>query len=627
MPPLAIVGAVNGAKLIAAAKENWDGRSLDFETLASSMRMAALRTADRFDVDQAARDALTEADAAMADHLVSCLPTREELVGLAHKGDLAATVASHVVDRLATHDPRFAEGALSMAGFDARSFAAAVVKDVITAALANNDYRQSLMTYLQIETLQGVARLEDGMAEILEFVRAQKMGASLTDQALRGAIARFIAFQPDASDAAVLNAVETFERDYRALLEQVSHISVHDNHIQSLKVAAEEALEAGDIATARTRYGEAAKGAADKASEPVRNAATLKSAEASAALTMLDWQAADAAWEEAATKLIPFDVTAGEAIVWEAADRLDDFGQIFAQAPALMASERRWRLLETAAKARSDANRAANIQFNLGAVLYARGEWIVGYAGLALLEEAVEACNAALTVFKLETMPAKWAIAQNNLGNALSAQGERMHGDVGLALLGQSVTAYRAALTIYTEAAMPVQWAMTQNNLGGVLFVQGERTGGEAGLALLAQAVDAYRAALTVRTKVAMSAKWAMTQNNLGNVLSVQGERIKGNAGLALLGQAVDAYRAALTLRTEAARPADWAITQNNLGNVLRVQGERTGGDAGLALLAQAVEAYRAALTVWTVEHFSYYHEMASYNLALVEAAIAARRG
>ena len=64
-----------------------------------------------------------------------------------------------------------------------------------------------------------------------------------------------------------------------------------------------------------------------------------------------------------------------------------------------------------------------------------------------------------------------------------------------------------------------------------------------------------------------------------------------------------------------------------SLGIVLRTQGERTGGDAGLALLNDAVYAYRAALTIWTREHFSYYHEMASYNLALVEAAIAAQRG
>ncbi len=477
VPPLAIVGAVNGAKLIAAVKENWDGRSLNFETLVSSMRMVALCAADRFDVDQAARDALTEADAAMADHLVSCLPTREELAAFARKPDFVTAVVDHVAEKLAAHDPRFAEGALSMAGFDARSFAAAVVQDVITAALANNDYRQSLMTYLQIETLQGVARLEDGMAEILEFVRTQKAGASLTDQALRGAIARFIAFQPDASDADVLNAVETFEREYRALLGQVSHITVNDNHIQSLKVAAEEALEAGDIATARIRYREAAKAADDKASEPVRNAANLKSAEASTAVTMLDWQAADAAWEEAAAKLTPFDLTAGEAIVWEAGDRLKQFGETFGQTPALVASERRWRALEIAAVVRGDNERVATMQV------------------------------------------------------------------------------------------------------------------------------------------------W------LGTVLSTQGARTGGDAGLALLGEAVDAYRAALTVYTQAAMPADWATTQNNLGIVLWTQGERTGVDAGLALLSDAVYAYRAALTIWTREHFSYYHEVASYNLALVEAAIAARRG
>jgi tetratricopeptide (TPR) repeat protein len=471
VPPLAIVGAVNGAKLIAAVRENWDGRSLDFDALASAMRMAALRAADRFDVDQAARDALTEADAAMADHLVSCLPKREELAAFARKPDLAATVASHVVDRLAAHDPRFAESASSVAGFDARSFATEIVQSVIEAALANNDYRQSLTTYLQIETLQGVARLEDGMAEVLEFVRAQKAGASLTDEALRGAIARFIAFQPDASDADVLNAVETFERDYRALLEQVSHISVNDNHIQSLKVAAEEALEAGDIATARTRYGEAAKAAADKASEPVRNAAALKSAEASTALTMLDWQAADAAWEQAAAMLMPFDLQAGEVIVWEAAERLQQFGETFAQTPALVASERRWRALEIAAVAGGDNERVAAMQV--------------------------------------------W------LGNVLQVQGERTGGDAGLARLGEAVDAYRAALSVYTQAAMPADWAMTQNNLGNVLQTQGVRTGGDAGLALLGAAVDAYGAALTVWTLEYFSHYHELARNNLAQAEAV----------------------------------------------------------------------------------------------------------
>ncbi len=670
--------AVTGAAgLFAAFRENSKKHGLDSEALISSMRKAALRASDRFDIEPAARDALTEADAVMAEHLVSCLPTREELAALARKHDLAAAAANYVSDRLAANDPRFAEGAPSVAGFDARSFAATVVTDVITAALANNDYRRSLMTYLQIETLQGVARLEDGMAEVLEFVRAHNAGASLKDQALRGAIARFIAFQPDASDADVLSAVETFERDYRALLEQVSHITVNDNHIQSLKVAAEEALEAGDIATARIRYGEAAKAAADKASEPVRNAAALKSAEASAALTMLDLQAADVAWKKAAAMLMPFDEAAGEDIVWEAGDRLLQFGDIFAQTLGLAASERRWRALETEARKRGDVKRVATMQNWLGNVLSVQGERTEGNAGLAMLAEAVEAYLAALTVRTRAATPADWAMTQNNLGNVLKAQGARTKDVAGLALLNRAVEAYCAALTFYTRAAMPVDWAMTQNNLGTVLRIRGERTEGHAGIELLRQAIAAYRAALTVRTQAATPADWAMTQNNLGIALRTlstgtqgdakftllseaveayraaltvytqaatpanwaatqhnlgialrtQGELVEGIAGHVLLNEAVAAFRAGLAVRTRAAMPADWAATLNSLGGVLEMLGRSTDGDAGLVLLKQAADAILSALTIWTPEHFPRYYHGASNNLARVEAAIAARQG
>ena len=520
------VGAVVGGsvKLLNTALDGSKKHVFDSEKMIAAMRTTALRAADRYDSDEAMRDAIAEADAAMAAHLIHCVPSRKDVVACAKAGDLADAVSRLVVDRLATHNPLFAERTNTPEGFDARAFAVDLIKTMLHAALSDKDYAQSLSLYLGIETLGVVARVEDSTDEILAWVRAQKAGSSLTDQALRGAIARFIAIRPDAAEGEVVEAVAQFERDYRALLEQVSHISVNDNHIQSLKVAAEEALAAGDIATARQRYGEAAKAATDKASEPARNAAALKAAEASAALTMLDWQSADTAWAQAAAMVMPFDLRAGESIVWDAAERLYQFGDPFGQTPVLIASEQRWRALETAATARGDAERAASAQSNLGAMLAAQGELTDGEAGLALLGEAVDAYRSALTIYTKAAMPADWAMVQNNLGNALAARGERMGGEVGLAMLGQSVDAFRAALTICTETAMPAQWAMVQNNLGAVLRVQGEWTRGDAGFALFGQTVAAYRAALTVYTQAAMPAQWARTQNNLGIVLARQGE-------------------------------------------------------------------------------------------------------
>ena len=609
---------IGGSALIRAFGEARSKHGLESKAHIERTRLAIMRAVALDDLDEAARDSVGLADTALAAHLGEAMPSREELGAAAVNLERYPVAAcALILDRLEARDLLFRDDAV------ARDFATRVIIAALQEGLNNPDYIALLSVHILTAVAQGVAEANTKLDRVLALLE----GSTLTDQALRSAIARFIAFQPNASDADVLNAVATFEREYRALLEQVSHITVNDNHIQSLKVAAEEALKAGDIATARIRYGEAAKAAADKASEPVRNAAALKSAEASTALTMLDWQAADAAWEQAAAMLMPFDVVAGEAIVWEAGVILCEFGEIFAQTSALIASVRCWRSLAAAATQRGDTERAAMTQVGLGNVLAVMGERTESQAGQKLLSEAVDAYRAALTIHTKEAMSAEWAMTQNNLGSVLRVQSERTQGEAGFVLLEQAVAAFHAALTIGTQAAMPLQWAMTQNNLGNALAIMGGRTAGELGLALLAEAVKAFRAALTVYTQIARPAQSSGMQNNLGNALRILGARTEGEAGLALLTQAVAAFRAALTVHTETATPAYWAMTQNNLGNVLQEQGARTKGGAGLALLAQAVEAFRLALTILTPEHFSHQHKITSESLARAEAAIAARRG
>jgi len=250
-----------------------------------------------------------------------------------------------------------------------------------------------------------------------------------------------------------------------------------------------------------------------------------------------------------------------------------------------------------------------------------RGDWYE--EGLRLgdrLNMTVAIDLAQRSIARSQT-PQDRAICQIELGNALRVQGERSGGEEGLSLLARAVEAFDAALSVYTQKEAPAYWAGTQNNLGGSLKVQGERNGGEEGLSLLARAVAAYEAALTVRTQKEAPGDWAMTQNNLGTALRVQGERSGGEEGLSLLARAVAAHEAALTVRTQKETPAEWAGTQNNLGGALKVQGERNGGEEGLSLLARAVAAYEAALSVFTPKEAPADWAMTTFNMALAEEA------
>jgi len=448
-------------------------------------------------------------------------------------------------------------------------------------------------------------------------------GSDIPDRAIRDAIARFIDVKPEANQAELTEAIGRFEAGYRALEQQLAAIAVSDNRVTALKADAEAALAEGDLDKARAAYREAAEAARDKAAEPVRTAAELKSAEAGAHLLALDWQAADAAWAEAAAMLAPFDPRAADELAENAGNRLHTHGELYARAGALRATIDRLRTLAASAEARGDEPEAARLRNNLGNTLTTQGERTGGPDGLRLLDEAVTAYREALTVRTRADMPADWAVTHQNLGTALQAQGDRTGGTEGLRLLDEAVTAYRDALTVRTRADMPVQWAMTQNNLGNALQTQGHRTGDAEGLRLLDESITAYREALSVRTRADMPADWAMTQQNLGNALMRQGERTGGPDGLRLLDEAVTAYRHALSVHTRANMPAQWAMTQNNLGNALGTQGWRTRGPEGLRLLDEAVTAYRDTLTVRTRADMPAAWAMTQENIGLALESIA----
>jgi tetratricopeptide (TPR) repeat protein len=448
-------------------------------------------------------------------------------------------------------------------------------------------------------------------------------GSDLPDRAIRDAIVRFIDVKPDANQTELTDAIDRFETGYRALEQQLAAITVTDNRVTSLKADAEAALAEGDLDKARTAYREAAEAARDKAAEPVRTAAELKAAEGGAHLLALDWQAADAAWTQAAAMLAPFDADAADHIAQDAGEHLRNHGELHARAGALRAAIGRLKAVAASAEARGDHRRAARSRNNLGNALQTQGDRTGGPEGLRLLNEAVAAYREALTVYTRAETPVDWAMTQNNLGSALQTQAESMGGPESIRVLNEAITAYRDALSVRTRTDMPSEWGMTHNNLGSALQALSARTAGPDARRLLDEAIAAYRDALAVRTRDDMPVQWAITQNNLGTALSAQAHRSGAPEDLPLLGEAVTAYRSALAVRTRVDAPAQWAMTQNNLGAALRAQGGRVAGPQGLRLLAQAVAVYRDTLTVHTRADMPARWAMTQANIGLALMSMA----
>lgn len=623
---------IGGAGLFARIRENMRKAGLDDKAAVERMQKAILREWDHWQSTQEFRDAVTEADAAMTRSLPQLMMTREALAATATKSPDAAypkAAARAVVDELAKHDAMFAPPATDDAKPSlARSFALEVIERALRAAKEDKDYAVLLTLDITIELGRAIAETQQAIRElgdridagIAAVLKSRGEFERVSTQALRGAVARFVVFKPDATTSEVVSAVYDFVPQYEQLRSRIAALEAADNRLKGAQQAAEHALDQGDLDAARRHLGEAADIQVERLAEPVRQTAATIDELARADLLALDWQSADANWTRTGMMLEPFDPDAAANSAEVAAAMLARHGERFARAPAIEAAVRRWRDLIKRAARRGELVRWATAQNELGFALRTLGERTEGSAGLALLSKAAQAYEAAHTVFTENAMPEDWAMVHNNLGNVLSIQGERQSGKNSLAFLAQGAAAYRSALKVYTKGAMPTDWAMTQNNLGNVLSAQGERTPGKAGLTLLAEGGGAYRAALTVYSMVRDPINWSMTWNNLGTLLWTQGSRTRAKAGLALMREAIEAYRFALTVRTEATMPAKWAITSYNMAVCYEGIARRVA--APLADLRAAEEALVGALRIFTPEHAGHFHNRAKSVLAKVQETI-----
>ena len=109
------------------------------------------------------------------------------------------------------------------------------------------------------------------------------------------------------------------------------------------------------------------------------------------------------------------------------------------------------------------------------------------------LHKAIEAFEAALTVYTREAHPLDWATEQQNIGNSWSAMPDDDRGES----LHKAIAAYEAALTVRKKDADTLNWASLHKSLGEAWckMPDGDKSKN------LANAIAEYEAVLTVREK------------------------------------------------------------------------------------------------------------------------------
>lgn len=167
------------------------------------------------------------------------------------------------------------------------------------------------------------------------------------------------------------------------------------------------------------------------------------------------------------------------------------------------------------------------------------------------LREAIQILQEdALALTSRSDSPMDWASTQNHLGASLQVLGER---EPGLANLEQARNAYEAALSERTMQRSAFGWVETNNNLGQVLQILYER-GGNPELLRLAGEAHARAAATASRNEHPL--QWAQTQANLGNFAM---NTFDATGDPARLHEAEASFERALGVLSRADQPWDWA--------------------------------------------------------------------
>ncbi len=234
-----------------------------------------------------------------------------------------------------------------------------------------------------------------------------------------------------------------------------------------------------------------------------------------------------------------------------------------------------------------------------------KGHTLVNMAGqtkgkdaISLLVQAIDYCDASMSILDVDTMAAKYAFAQQTKGLAYYQLAELFEGINGINFFKQAIACYDIALQIRDRTSMAPLHANTQINKGVALHALAERQVGVKGEALFEQAITCYDVAIDIFDRTTDAFYYATAQQNKANTLRTLAERRTDVEGVALLEQAIACCDTALTIPNAVATPLLQASILLNKGAVLEALAEKQGGQKKVRGLEQAIECLDVVLTL-----------------------------
>ncbi len=126
-------------------------------------------------------------------------------------------------------------------------------------------------------------------------------------------------------------------------------------------------------------------------------------------------------------------------------------------------------------------------------------------------------------------------------------------------LLDEGLNASQAALSVYSHENKPLNYAKAEQLLGTFLFYNDFPSDSALQIERIQAAINAFRSALEIFTKENSVSDWAQTQYALGNAITSLFDLLQENITYELVAEAIKAYQSALEVFTPEKNPKEWA--------------------------------------------------------------------
>jgi tetratricopeptide (TPR) repeat protein len=217
-----------------------------------------------------------------------------------------------------------------------------------------------------------------------------------------------------------------------------------------------------------------------------------------------------------------------------------------------------------------------------------------------LLDEATKNCRDALKILRRDTSPDEWAEAQKNLGlvlltHSLLAQ----DANTRRRMLDNALEALTASLTVFAPENQPYRWTRAQRALGDASRLRAEASNQPRKSVLLRQAVNAYAHAVGMVRPVPLwhTGEQAEILENLGTTAFTLGMLLDGSERADLLQEAAARSKAAAEIYAGLQQYEQGVQATQTLATACAELATIRSSDATSQLLDDAIAVTANALT------------------------------